>query len=277
MEVLVCVKRVPASGGTPQLTDDGQRVDTRNLAFTVGPHEECAVEEAIRLVAEHGGAVTVLSVGPAEADEQLRYAISMGADRGVLVETGADELDPQATAAAITGAVRRLEAERAPFDLILFGNESPDAGNYQVGVRVACALGLPIVGGIKGIDIDDGARHARLRRDVPAGVEVYEVSLPAAAAVKEGLNLPRYPSMRGRLRARKAELDELSARLPDAGAGTGAGDIDTVPSEIAIGRGGLRKMRLRQPEEKRTETVVLGRGPEAAPAIVDILEELDMV
>ncbi|NEE02351.1 electron transfer flavoprotein subunit beta/FixA family protein [Phytoactinopolyspora halotolerans] len=278
MQVLVCVKRVPASGGTPQLTDDGVRVDTRNLAFTVGPHEECAVEEAISLVATHGGAVTVLSVGPAEAEEQLRYAISMGADRGVLVDSGADELDPQATASALTAAIRQLESEGGPFDLIMFGNESPDAGNYQVGIRVACALGRAIVGGVKGITIDDDAGTATLHRGVADGVEAYEVTLPAAVAVKEGLNLPRYPSMRGRLRARKAELAEFRARIgtpgtPDTEGGPGAGE----PVELVVHRGGLRKLRLRRPAETQSETVLLGHGSEAAPAVVDILEELDVV
>lgn len=265
MEILVCVKRVPASGGAPQLTADGLDVDTRHLAFTVSPHEECAIEEAVTLVADLGGSVTVLAVGPAEAEEQLRYAISMGADRGVLVRAGAGELDPQATSAAIVDAVRGLEADGAAFDLILFGNESPDAGHYQVGIRVACALERPIVSGIKGIEVDlagDGAANlATVRRDVPAGVEVYEVPLPAALGVKEGLNLPRYPSMRGRLRARKAELTVIDAAAPG----------DGLPV------GGLCKVGLRLPEEKRSETVLLGHGAAAAPAVVDLLEELELI
>jgi electron transfer flavoprotein beta subunit len=256
MEVLVCVKRVPASGGAPQLTADGRDVDTRHLAFTVSPHEECAIEEAVSLVADLGGSVTVLTAGPAEAEEQLRYAISMGADHGVLVDTGPEEVDPQATAAAITEAARRLEADRGPFDLILFGNESPDAGNYQVGIRIAYALNRPIVAGVKGIELDLEAGRASLRRHVPTGVEVYDVPLPAAAAVKEGLNLPRYPSMRGRLRARKAQLATVDPPLEP---------------------GGLRKMRLRLPEEKQSETVLLGQGAGAAPAVVDLLEELEIV
>ncbi|WP_166353981.1 electron transfer flavoprotein subunit beta/FixA family protein [Phytoactinopolyspora limicola] len=254
MRILVCVKRVPASGGAPQLNADG--LDVRHLAFTVSPHEECAIEEAVRLVAEHGGSVTVLTVGPVEADEQLRYAISMGADDGVLVDTGTGELDPQATAAVIVDAVGDLETAAGPFDLMFFGNESPDAGHYQVGVRVAVATGRPMVGGVKGIEVDPGLSRVRLRRDVPAGVEVYETPLPAAVAVKEGLNLPRYPSMRGRLRARKASATVVRA---------------------AVSAGGLRKVRLRLPEEKQSETVLLGHGAAAAPAVVDVLQELEVL
>ncbi|MGH3517634.1 MAG: electron transfer flavoprotein subunit beta/FixA family protein [Haloechinothrix sp.] len=252
MEVLVCVKRVPAPGAKVPLTPDAQQIDTRHLGFTIGPHEECAVEEAVRIVAAHGGHATVLAVGPPEVEEQLRYALAMGADHGVLVDTGAGELDPEATAAAIVQAIRAVDDPA--FDLILFGNESADAGHYQVGVRVACELGLPIVGGIKGIELGDG--QVRLRRDVPDGVEVYELPLPTAAAVKEGLNLPRYPSMPGRLRARKAVLR-------------------TIPVEPQAG--GLRKVRLRQPRDDRAGAIVLGNGAAAAPAVVDVLEELGVI
>ncbi len=254
MNVLVCVKRVPGTGSTILLTDDGMDVDTRHLGFTIGPHEECAVEEAIRIAADHGGQVTVLTVGPAEAAEQLRDALSMGADHAVLVDTGPGELDPEATADALVQAVRQLQDEAgARFDLVLFGNESADAGHYQVGVRVACELGLPMVGGVKGVELDTDAGTVRWRRPVAAGVEVYESSLPAAAGVAEGLNLPRYPSMRGRLRAMKAVITTLH--------------VDVAPS-------GLRKTGLRRPAEERPATVVLGSGADSAGAVVDVLEEL---
>ncbi|GAA2804173.1 electron transfer flavoprotein subunit beta/FixA family protein [Saccharopolyspora taberi] len=256
MNVLVCVKRVPATGAKIPLTEDGTDVDTRHLGFTIGPHEECAVEEAVRIVERSGGSTTVLTVGPPEADEQLRYALSMGADHGVLVETGPGETDAQATATAITAAIRELESDAGRFDLIMFGTESADAGNYQVGIRVAHALGRPIVGGVKGIDLDQEAGRATFRRPVGDGVEVYQAPLPSAVAVKEGLNLPRYPSIKGRLRAKKTQLR-------------------TIRPELAAG--GLRKVRLRPPPEAERETVVLGRGAEAAGRVVDVLEDLGVV
>jgi electron transfer flavoprotein beta subunit len=256
MDILVCVKRVAATGAKILLTEDGRDIDTRHLGFAIGPHEECAVEEAVRIVERVGGSATVLTVGPADAVEQLRYALSMGADHAVLVETDGDELDPEATASAVTGAVRELSADGARFDLLLFGTESADSGNYQVGVRVAHALGLPIVGGIKGIDVHPEESRVTLRRTVADGVEVYEAPLPAAAAVKEGLNLPRYPSITGRIKAKKAQ-------------------IRIVRPEVTAG--GLRKLRLRQPREDRPDTVVLGRGPEAAGAVVDLFEEIGVV
>ncbi|WP_408640290.1 electron transfer flavoprotein subunit beta/FixA family protein, partial [Saccharomonospora saliphila] len=126
------MKRVPALGAKVPLEPDGSGIDTRHLGFTVGPHEECAVEEAVRLASAHGGTATVLAVGPPEAAEQVRYALAMGAHRGVLVDTGTEETDPQATADAIVRAVRELGAADdgarggMPFDLALFGQASAD-------------------------------------------------------------------------------------------------------------------------------------------------------
>src|SRR5262245_25965745 len=189
IRVLVCVKRVPAPGARIALTADGQDIDTRNLGFTTSPHEECAVEEAIRLVEAHGGSTTVLTVGPPAADEQLRYALSVGAGAAVLVTTDGPDPDAQATARALVRAIGALEADDGPFDLVLFGNESADAGGFQVGIRVARALGRPVVNGIKGLEVDGDAVLAR--REATDGLEVYRLSLPAVVGVKEGINLPR--------------------------------------------------------------------------------------
>src|SRR5690606_131955 len=118
MNVLVCVKRVPAPGARIVLTDDGLAIDTRHLGFTVSPHEECAVEEAVRLVEQHGGSSTVMTLGPAEAADQLRTAISMGIDHAVHLVIDEVEWDPSATASALVEAIRTLEDEQAaPFDL----------------------------------------------------------------------------------------------------------------------------------------------------------------
>ena len=127
MDVLVCVKRVPETGARITLTADEQEIDTSYLGFTISPHEECAVEEALRLVEAHGGSTTVLTLGPAAAAEQLRNALAMGVGAGILLETDGDEFDPAATAAAIVDVVR----DRG-FDLLLFGNEAADSGDYQV-------------------------------------------------------------------------------------------------------------------------------------------------
>jgi electron transfer flavoprotein beta subunit len=186
------------------LTADGQALETKHLGFTISPHEECAVEEAVRI----GGEVVVLTLGPAEAEEQLRDCMAIGADRGILLKTS-EEWDAQSTAAAIVDAVRGGE----PFDLILFGNESADAAGFQVGIRVAHALGLPVVTGLKKIEVQEA--RVRCERDVGGARDVYEAPLPAVLTVLEGLNLPRYPSVPGRLRAKSKPLAVVELARPE--------------------------------------------------------------
>ncbi|MGH2972031.1 MAG: electron transfer flavoprotein subunit beta/FixA family protein [Gaiellaceae bacterium] len=202
MKTLCCVKRVPMTGGKMVLTADAQALETKHLGFTISPHEECAVEEAVRI----GGEVVVLTLGPAEAEEQLRDCMAIGADRGILLKTD-EEWDAQSTAAAIVDAIRE-----EGFDLILFGNESADAAGFQVGIRVAHALGLPVVTGLKKIEVQDG--RVRCERDVGGARDVYEAPLPAVLTVLEGLNLPRYPSVPGRLRAKSKPLAVVEPARP---------------------------------------------------------------
>jgi electron transfer flavoprotein beta subunit len=249
MRILVCIKRVPAPGARIVLTEDSQAIDTKLLSFTVSPHEECAVEEGVRLAEAHDGTVTVLTLGPPEAEDQLRSALAVGAHRAVLVPTDGSDWDPISTATAITSTIRDLESE-GEFDLILFGNESADAGGYQVGIRVARSLSRPVVSGIKGIDVAEGS--ARLRRQTSLGSEIYQVPTPAVVAVREGINLPRYPTLKGRLNAKKIEV-ELS-------------DRDRSGS-------GQTMVRLSTPEQGSSETTIL----DSAAAVVDVLEELQVI
>jgi electron transfer flavoprotein beta subunit len=251
VDVLVCVKRVPTVGGQVQLTADGQEVDTRASGFTVSPHEECAVEEAIQLAERLGGTVTVLTLGPPEAAGQLRDMLALGAHRGVLLETDGREWGPVATAAAIASAVRELDGS---FPLILCGNEAADTGGYQVGIRLAHALGRPCVTGIKRLEATAGLLRAGRERG--GAVEEFTLPLPAVVGVKEGINLPRYPSLPGRLRAKRAEITVLRPQWqPD----------------------GLRKELLRVPSAPRQQAAVLGHGVEAVPALMRVLRELGVV
>ena len=251
MRILCAVKRVPITGGKMVLTADAQAIETKHLGFTISPHEECGVEEAVRIVEARtsegqGGEVVVLTLGPDEAVEQLRECMALGADRAIHLVTE-EEWDAQATAAALVDAIQSEE----PFDLLLFGNESADAGNYQVGIRVSYALGLPIVTGVKGITVADG--RARLEQEVATGRDVYDVALPAIVTVKEGLNLPRYPSVPAKLRANRKPVDAKPVERPASK---------------------LEKLRLVVPAGQGKQAEILGHGPEAAPAVVEVMQKL---
>jgi electron transfer flavoprotein beta subunit len=251
LNVLVCVKRVPETGARITLAPDAQAIDTTLLGFTISPHEECAVEEALRIVEAHGGSTTVLTLGTAAATEQLQNALAMGVGAAVLLETDGREWSAEATAAALVEAIR---GRPEPFDLLLFGNEAADSGDYQVGVRVAHALRLPCVTGIKGIAIDDGRLTAR--REAGGGWEIFELPLPAVVTVKEGINLPRYASLPGRLRAKKTTIERIEPR-PRAS--------------------GLETIRLVVPPEQETHVEIIAGGADAAPRVVEVLRDLGLV
>jgi electron transfer flavoprotein beta subunit len=161
------------------------------------------------------------------------------------------EWDPQATAAAIVEAVRADEAANGPFDLVFFGNESADSGGYQIGIRVAYALGRPVATGLKGVALEGGT--VRCEQEVPGGRDVFVLPLPAVVTVLEGLNLPRYPSVPAKLRAQRKPVDASSPARPQPR---------------------LEKLRLVVPESQGKEAEILGHGPEAAPAVVEVLQKV---
>ena len=143
------------------------------------------------------------------------------------------------------------ELESVYCDLIMFGNDSADSGGFQVGIRVATALDRAIVTGAKALEVTGGT--ATVRREAPGGWEVFEAPLPAVVAVREGINLPRYPSVPGRLRAKKREIERF------------------VPARVP---GGPELIRLIVPSESEGSAEILGTGPDAAPRVVAMLREI---
>jgi len=253
MEILVCVKRVPTVGGAITLTADRRAIDTKMSGFTISPHEECAVEEAVRLVERFGGSVTVVSLGPAEAEEQLRACLALGASAAVLLETAAGaETGPIATAAALSAVVRS-----GSFDLVLLGNEASDTGDYQVGIRLAHLLGWPVATGIKAIAMADDGRSLTAAHTYRGATETFTLPVPCVLTVKEGINLPRYPSLPGRLRAKRAPVTRTDGPEPAAGE--------------------IRMTSLRVPEVPKKQATVLGHGAGAVPALVAVLTEIGVL
>jgi electron transfer flavoprotein beta subunit len=254
MDVLVCVKRVVDSTGEVVLPEDGQAVDGRYAGFTTSAHEECAVELAVQVAAATGGSATVLTLGEPDAVEQLRSALAVGCTAAVHVVADAARFGPADVAREIAAVVREREAAGPSYELVLLGNDAADSGDFQVGIRLAHQLGRPVVNGAKAVRVEDGTLLAEV--DGPEGHETYRVPPPAVVTVLEGGVEPRYPSVPGRMRAKKVPVEE---RRPVA--------------EPA----GPQRVRLLLPPPAPSNVQVLGKGPEAPPAVVDLLERLGVL
>ena len=251
MEIAVCIKRVPLLGSAIVLTPDSMAIDTSKVGFGLSPHEECAVEAAVQLVEANGGSVTLINMGHVDGEEQIREQLAIGADRAILLDTNGVEPDPQASAQAITDAIN---ADDTNFDLILMGSESADYGGSQTGIRVAHKLGLPVVTSVKGLKVEGGV--ATCERAVGSTREVYTVPLPAVITVKDGLNIPRYASVPGRMKARKKPVDIKT--------------IDIAPSQITT-------KKLTVPEQEAKGATSLGSGAEAADALVEVMKQIGVI
>jgi electron transfer flavoprotein beta subunit len=254
-DVLVCIKRVPDLGGEITLTADAMAVDDSSLGHTVSPHEDCAVELAIQVAKDTGGSATVLTLGSSDAVEQLRNALALGCTAAVLVEADADAFGPADVAAAIADVVRAHEAAGTPYDLVLLGNDASDTGDFQVGVRLSYLLDRPVVTGASTLSVSGD--RAEVRGSSPdGGTEVFDVALPAVLTVSEGGVEPRYPSIPGRMKAKKIAIEEVT------------------PAHEPVGSG---RRRLKLPPMQPSQVEVLGEGPAAAGAVVDLLEKLGVV
>jgi electron transfer flavoprotein beta subunit len=251
MDVLVCIKRVPDTGGEILLTEDAMAVDGRHVGHTVSAHEECAVELAISAARATDGTATVLTVGDGDAVEQLRDALAVGCSAAVLVEVEPERCGPADVADAIADVVRDHESRGTSYDLVLLGNDAADTGDFQVGVRLAYALGRPIVTGASTVEAAGGT--ATVRAEGQDGTDIYELPLPAVVTVMEGGIEPRYPSVPGRMKAKRVPIETVTPTRDPAGSG---------------------RVRLKLPPQPPSQVQVLGTGPEAAPAVVDLLEKL---
>ena len=245
MTTLVCVKRVVDASSEVVLTEDGQAVDGRYAGFTMSAHEECAVELAVQI----GDGPTVMTLGDADAVEQLRAALAVGCTAATHVVA-----DPQTFGPADVAREIAVVVKDQGHDLVLLGNDAADSGDFQVGIRLAYELGWPVVNGAATVAVADGMVTAGVAG--PDGHETYRVPLPAVVTVLEGGVSPRYPSVPGRMKAKKVPIDERQ------------------PTTEPIGPG---RVRLLLPPPAPSSVQVLGTGPAAAPAVVDLFEQLGVL
>src|SRR5438309_5521034 len=245
MKIAVCIKRVPDSETRVKIAADGKSLDEAGVKFVLNPYDEFAVEEALRRKEQAGaGEVAVFCLGPAAAQETIRTALAMGADRGVLLSVDKIPADPLESAKVLAA-----ELKSSCWDLILFGRMAIGDYNTQVGTLVAELLDLPCVSAVSHLDIE-GAKGVA-EREIEGGIEVVDFPLPAVLTTDKGLNEPRYPALKGIMAAKKKPLD-----VKPVTPGPGAVEI------VAMG-----------PPPERTEGRIVGEGAAAVPELIRLLRE----
>ena len=249
MSVLVCVKRVVDSSSEVLLTDDAQAVDGRYAGFTMSTHEECAVELAVQVASADGQSAAVMTLGDTEAVEQLRAALAVGCTAATHVVADPQTFGPADVAREIAAVVRDQG-----HDLVLLGNDAADSGDFQVGIRLAYELGWPVVNGVTKVSVADGVVTASGAG--PEGHETYRVPLPAVVTILEGGVEPRYPTVPGRMKAKKVPIEERQPATEPVG-----------PSRV----------KLLLPPPAPSNVQILGKGADAAPAVVDLFEQLGVL
>ncbi len=203
MKIAVCINHVPDSETKAKIGADGLSLDRAGINYMMSPYDEVAVEEALRIRDKFTGEVTALSLGNEKNKETLRKALAMGVDKAILLKDDA-ERDSHGVAVGLAAALKPL----AP-DVILFGKQSIDYDNAQVGVLVAEMLGMPSVGVVIKIDMQDD--KAVCVREIEGGHETVETRLPSVFLAQKGLNEPRYPSLKGIMAAKNKPIEEQTA------------------------------------------------------------------
>ena len=237
MKIVVCIKQVPDSWADKKLQDGDSTLDRASVDRVLNELDEYAVEAALTLVEAQGGEITVLTMGPADAGEAIRRALSMGADAGIhLVDDGLHGSDAIATSYALAEVLKGQE-----FDLVMFGCESTDAKMSVIPAMVAERLSLPQLTFANAISVDGST--VKIQRVTDYGYDEVEASTPALVSVVEKINEPRYPSFKGIMAAKKKPVEKLT--LADAG-------IDASQVGLAQAWSAVDSFAARPPREKGT-------------------------
>lgn len=252
MDIVVCLKQTFDTEAKIVIDSSG-KIDPAGVNLIINPYDEFAVEEALKLREKFGGQVTLVGVGGERASEALRTALAMGCDEAVLVsDPSLESPDEWAVAKVLAKAVALL-----PYDIILTGRIAVDDGSAQVAVRVADELNLPSVSSILKLEVED--KKATVTREIDGGTELIEVSLPAVFTAQKGLNIPRYPSMMGIMKAKKKEIKVLTM----ADLGISAADI---PKKMTV-------VKFSLPQQRKGGVKINGEAADAAKELARILRE----
>lgn len=253
MKIAVCVKQTIDTEAVITLDADGQVV-TEGAALIIDPYAEFAVEKAVQLKEAHGGEVVVVTVGTQDDVPAIRHALSMGADRAVLVEDASIDLDDPLAKARVIAAVLREEQP----DIIMGGYKSGDTSRAQTLPRVATILGLPQVGWITGIELD--GQTALVDHELDDGVEQILVTLPALFTAQQGLAEPRYPTVRDIMQSKRKPIDTKDL----AALGIEPTEVDASVAQVRVKSYALKP-------EREGGRIVEGDAPDAVAETANLL------
>ena len=261
MEIIVCIKQVPETGNikidpqTNTLVRDG-------VPSIINPLDMYALEEGVRIKEAHGGQVTVVSMGPPQAESALREALSMGADRAILLSdkrfSGADTW---ATSYTLAQAIKKI----GNYDIILCGKQAIDGDTAQVGPEMAEILDLPVVTYVRHIE-EIGKDRIRVQRMMEDGYDIIESPLPVLLTVVKEINIPRLPSLKGKMRARKEKIPVWTAD-----------DIDADSARCGLEGSATWVVKIFSPEPRPSGRVLEGDPCEMVTELVKGLKEAKII
>lgn len=257
MKIVVCIKQVPERDARLRIASDGRSIDETGLATEINESDQYALEAALRLAESQGGETIAVCLGPPAAEESVRRALAMGADRALHLDDPAFQGgDAAATAKALAAAI---EAETP--DLVLAGLQSDDAGWSQTGVLVAERLGWPSATLIMEIGAEEGS--LRVKRELESGwFQWIRLPLPAVLTIQSGINTVRYATLKGIMGAKKKETRKLSPA-----------DLGLDPAEIGAAGRRVETTRLYVPEKTSEAEMIEGDPATAAATLVEKLQK----
>lgn len=259
MNIVVCMKQVPESTEV-RVDPETKALIREGVKGIINPFDENAVEAALELREAHGGKVTVISMGPPQAEESLRQALAMGADEAILLTDAASRgSDTLATSYTLAQMVRKL----GDCDLILCGKQAIDGDTGQVGPGLAERLGISQITFAIGVEVSDG--KLRARRVLDDFFEVVEVKLPAVVTVVKQINEPRHPSMRNVLRAKRAEIAKWSLE-----------DLEADPTQTGFDGSPTQVIEVWPPERKSGGKMLEGSAEEIVEEIADVIKGIHL-
>jgi electron transfer flavoprotein beta subunit len=256
MNIIVCIKQVPDTTNV-RMDVKTNTLIREGVESVMNPFDKYAVEEGIRLKEKQGGKVTALSMGPPQAEEVLKEAVSMGVDEGILLSDRAFAgSDTWATSYALAKAIEAL----GNYDLIICGKQASDGDTGQVGPGISCHLDIPQITYVKKIDkISDNKITAE--RLTEEGYEIIESELPCLITVVKEINEPRLPSLKGMMKAKKVQIKVLTSD-----------DIDVEKSYLGLNGSPTQVVKMFTPSAKHNSHMIEGDTDQVVNKLIDILK-----